>query len=310
MSEASSKSTSPAYRENLLLAVERIEFMESKVTTNTNNNFILGIKKKMTQIFNESGEAVPVTVIAAGPCSVTQVKKAGSEGYTAVQIGYGKKNKISKPLKGHLQGLDSYKYLREFYFAEAELNKIKRQQQIKVDTFTVGEKVKVVGIGKGKGFQGVVKRHGFSGSPASHGHKDQLRMPGSIGATDAARVFKGTKMGGRMGGGQVTVANLVVVKIDPDNNLLYLRGAVPGRRGGLLKILGQGELKLSPPELKENNIKQEPTDAADGVEVKDAKPAVAIEKSKVINSDESAAVAVAKSETGGEKKAVVEPRDK
>lgn len=280
--------------------------MESESTINTNNNFILGIKKKMTQIFNEAGEAVPVTIIAAGPCSVTQVKKVDSDGYVAVQIGYGKRNKISKSLQGHLQGLDSYKYLREFYLDEAKLDKISQQQQIKVDTFTVGEEVKVVGLGKGKGFQGVVKRHGFHGSPASHGHKDQLRMPGSIGATDAARVFKGTKMGGRMGGGQVTVANLKVVKVDLDNNLLYLRGAVPGRRGGLLKILGKGELKLSQPEVnKEKNVRPEKIDEPAPVKVEDKRSVADIERSKSDSSDKSPEVEVeatiSKSETKNKK---------
>lgn len=211
-----------------------------------NNNFILGIKHKMTQIFSTGGEALPVTEVMAGPCQVVQIKKTNSDGYWAVQLGFGYKSKLSKALLGHLQGLPTFRYLKEFAVAEATGSQLSRGQTIKVDTFTVGEKVKVVGVSKGKGFQGVVKRHKFSGSPASHGHKDQLRMPGSIGATDPQRVFKGTRMAGRMGGEQVTVANLEIVKIDKEKNLLYLKGAVPGRRGALLKISGQGELKLSP----------------------------------------------------------------
>lgn len=197
----------------------------------------------MTQVFTEAGEAVPVTVIQAGPCRVTQVKNADTDGYDAIQIGYGSKRSLTKSLLGHMRDLPAYRWLREFRLDESSAE-VERGKEIGVEIFTVGEKVKVVGESKGKGFQGVVRRHGFHGSPASHGHKDQLRMPGSIGATDAARVFKGTKMAGRMGGAQVTVANLEVVKVDPEHNLLYVRGAVPGPRTGFVKVYGPGELQF------------------------------------------------------------------
>lgn len=209
----------------------------------------------MTQVFTEDGRAIPVTVIAAGPCVVVQKKTNDKDGYTALQIGWSESKKVKKPQAGHLRGLPQVKILREVRIKneeEVKLDQIDRGDEIRVSTFTVGEKVNVVGISKGKGFQGVVKRHGFAGSPASHGHKDQLRMPGSIGATDPARVFKGTRMAGRMGADQVTVKNLEVVKIDEENNFLYIKGAVPGPRGGLVKIVGSGELKVvKPAEIKE-----------------------------------------------------------
>ncbi len=222
-------------------------------------NFILGKKVKMTQIFTEDGRAIPVTVIAAGPCVVVQKKTNDKDGYTAVQIGWGNSKKLKKPQAGHLRGLPQVKVLREVRIKneEVKLDEIEKGDEIRVSTFTVGEKVNVVGISKGKGFQGVVKRHGFAGSPASHGHKDQLRMPGSIGATDPARVFKGTRMAGRMGADQVTVKNLEVVKIDEENNFLYIKGAVPGPRGGLVKIVGMGELKVVKPTEAKADSKDE-----------------------------------------------------
>ncbi len=227
---------------------------------NKNKNFILGQKQSMTKVFNAKGEAVPVTIVMAGPCRVIQVKNDNKEEYRAVQLGFGKKNKLTKSLLGHMKGMPNFRYIREFKYKIGELPAgLEKGKEIKVDTFSVGERVKVIGIGKGKGFQGVVKRHGFHGSPASHGHKDQLRMPGSIGATDAARVFKGTKMGGRMGGRQVTVSNLEIVKIDVDNNLLYLKGAVPGVRKGFLKIEGSGELKFDNASKTETSDKGQQT---------------------------------------------------
>lgn len=187
----------------------------------------------MTQIFKETGEAVPVTVVEAGPCVITQVKIEDKDNYKAVQVGYEQKKKISKPIKGHLKDLGQFRYLKEFRVKEGEY---KKGDKVEVSVFEKGDKVKITGTTKGKGFTGVVKRWGFRGSPKSHGHKDQLRMPGSIGATDPARVFKGTKMGGRMGGKQFTVSNLEIIKIDKDQNLIYIKGAVPGARNGLLKI--------------------------------------------------------------------------
>ena len=195
--------------------------------------FILGKKLNMSQEFGLEGKVIPVTVIQAGPCLVTQVKTNVKDGYQAVQIGFFEKKKLNKPLTGHLKNLPKFRYLKEFKVEE--INDIEVGKEIRVN--------KVTGVSKGKGFQGVVKRHGFHGSPASHGHKDQLRMPGSIGTTDPARVFKGKRMAGRMGTDQVTISNLEIVKVDIDNNLLYIKGAVPGARNGLVLISGPGELK-------------------------------------------------------------------
>ena len=204
--------------------------------------FILGRKLNMTQKFQEDGRVVPVTVVEAGPCTVVQVKNNDKDGYNAVQVGYATKNKrgINKPLAGHLKKLDSFRYLKEFRLDNVE--NFERSKVFDVTSFAVGDNLKVTATSKGKGFQGVVKRHGFHGSPATHGHKDQLRMPGSIGATDAARVFKGTRMGGRMGTDTVTVKNLELIEIDVDKNLLYVKGAVPGHRNSLVTIWADGEL--------------------------------------------------------------------
>lgn len=204
--------------------------------------FILGKKQAMTRLFSEDGKATPVTKVQAGPCFVTALKTETSDGYQAVQIGYCQKKGLSKALLGHLKNQGNFRHLKEFRVETTE--KYDLGDQITVANFATGEKVKVSGVGKGRGFQGVVKRHGFHGSPASHGHKDQLRMPGSIGATDAARVFKGMRMGGHMGNIQVTIANLEIVKIDEADNSLYLKGAVPGARGTLLILQGPGEMEL------------------------------------------------------------------
>ena len=191
----------------------------------------------MTQIFRDD-KVIPVTKIKAGPCLVIQVKNQDKDGYQAVQIGFSQSKKINQALKGHFKKVDSkakidFRYLKEFKSGEAEL---KLGDQIKVDVFQVGDKVKISGLSIGRGFQGVVKRHGFHGSPASHGHKDQLRMPGSIGATGPARVFKGKKMPGRMGGRRITINNLEIIEILPKDNFLLIKGAVPGSRNSLLEI--------------------------------------------------------------------------
>lgn len=228
--------------------------------------FILGKKLNMTQIFAEDGRVVPVTVVSAGPCTIVQVK-GEKDGYKAVQVGYGDKKKLNKPLAGHLKGLNNFRYLKEFRLENADT--FEKGKVFDVSTFVVGDKLKVNAVSKGKGFQGVVKRHGFHGSPASHGHKDQLRMPGSIGATDAARVFKGLRMAGRMGGDSVTVDNLELVKIDPENNLLYIKGAVPGARNTLVTVLADGEVSFvekpkaeaeKPTEVKEEVKAEEKTE--------------------------------------------------
>ena len=200
---------------------------------------ILGKKIGMTQIFTASGEAVPVTVIEAGPCYVTQVKTLETDGYNAVQLGFEevKPKRLTKPELGHLRknNLPPLRHLREIRTDDAASYEV--GQVIDVSIFQEGERVDVTGTSKGRGFAGVVKRHGFGGGPKTHGQSDRHRAPGSIGATSTpGRVFKGLRMAGRMGGERVTVQNLEVMRVDPERNLLVVKGAVPGARGGLLLI--------------------------------------------------------------------------
>ena len=199
---------------------------------------ILGRKVGMTQIFNEDGEAVPVTVIEAGPCYVTRVNTLERDGYEAVQLGFEevKPQRISGGEKGHLarNELPALRHLREFRLRGEE---IEEGQRILADVFEVGDQVDVVGTSKGRGFAGVVKRYGFGGGPKTHGQSDRLRAPGSIGAcADPGRVWKGKRMPGRMGGVRVTAQNLRVEVVDPERHLLAVRGGVPGAKGGLLVI--------------------------------------------------------------------------
>lgn len=190
----------------------------------------------MSQIFDSDGNVIPVTLVRATPNVVLQVRTKEKDGYEAVQVGFGgrKQKNIKKPQRGHFKELGSFRYLREFRTAD----KMERGQKIDVSVFQEGDTVKVGGISKAKGFQGVVKRHGFHGAPATHGTKHAHRQPGSIGATWPQRVVKGRRMAGRMGGERITVRNLKIVKIDVENNLLAIKGAVPGRRGTLLEIKG------------------------------------------------------------------------
>lgn len=211
--------------------------------------FILGTKLGMTQVFQDDGRVVPVTRVSAGPCVITKVEKI--EQGAAVEVGYGEKKKLNKAEAGHRKGLAPVRHIRSFKTDSIPEN-LQRGSNVTVAMFEEGEKVGVTGTSKGKGFQGVVKRHGFAGSPASHGHKDQLRMPGSIGATDAARVFKGTRMAGRMGNERVTVKNLEIVKVDQENGELLIKGAVPGSRGGLVMISSAGDLVVE--EIKEEKV--------------------------------------------------------
>jgi len=199
--------------------------------------FIIGTKIEMGQIWNEKGDRIPVTWIKVDPCKVTQVKSDEKDGYKSVQIGCGEKKKLNKPMAGHLKDMPKFRYLCEFRVDDTA--DYEKGKEIKVSIFEPGEKVAVAGTSKGRGFAGVVKRHGFHGSPASHGHKDQLRMPGSIGATDAAHVFKGTKMPGQMGNKRSHVSNLEVVEIDEAGNRLALKGAVPGARNSLVEIMAK-----------------------------------------------------------------------
>lgn len=207
--------------------------------------FILGKKIEMTQKFADDGSLIPVTVIQAGPCVVTQVKDQDTDGYVAVQIGFAAKKSLTKPEKGHTKGLGEFAFLREFRVAASELGAFERGQQVAASVFAKGDVIAVTGTSKGKGFQGVVKRHGFKGAPKTHGNKDQLRMPGSLGAGEPQHVFKGMRMGGRTGGDQVTVHNLTVVDVDAAQGLLYVKGAVPGHRHSLVEVYGDGAMQLA-----------------------------------------------------------------
>jgi large subunit ribosomal protein L3 len=204
---------------------------------------ILGKKVGMTQIFDDSGEVIPVTVIEAGPCFVAQVKTVERDGYAAVQMGFeeAKPKSLTNPQLKHLQKSDlpALRYLREFRMTADDIAglDLEEGQQVTVDVFETGEYVDVTGTSKGRGFAGVVKRHGFGGGPKTHGQSDRHRAPGSIGAcTTPGRVFKGKRMPGRMGGKRITVQGLKVEMVDPERNLLAVRGAVPGARNGLLLI--------------------------------------------------------------------------
>lgn len=202
----------------------------------------------MTQIYREDGAIIPVTAVLAMPNVITQVKSETSkDGYNAIQVGFGVAKKTGKALSGHLKGITSVKTVKEFKVKKEDTELLKRGDIITVSVFVEGDEVKVSGISKGKGFQGVVKRHGFHGSPKTHGHKDQLRMPGSIGAGGVQRVFKGKKMAGQMGNNQVTVSGLKIISIDEINNILYIKGAVPGSRNGLVYIFGNGIIELKQP---------------------------------------------------------------
>jgi large subunit ribosomal protein L3 len=191
--------------------------------------FILGKKIEMGQLFDEEGKIIPVTWVKAGPCFVMQIKTKEKDSYDAFQIGFDKKEKnIKKTEKGK-----EYRYLKE---TKNQKDKLKKGDEINVSSFDEGDTIKVSGCSKAKGFQGVVKRWGFHGSSKTHGTKHTVRKSGSIGATDPARVFKGKKMAGRMGGKRVTTKNLKIIKIEKDKNLMAIKGAIPGRRGTFLEI--------------------------------------------------------------------------
>jgi len=200
---------------------------------------LLGRKVGMTRIFNEQGRDIPVTVIAAGPCTVTQIKTIESDGYNAVQVGFEdlKERHIIKPVAGRYKKLNipAKRVTREF--AIDDVAGISQGDVLTVETFTVGEKVDVRGVSKGKGFSGVMKRHGFSGGRRSHGKNSVMRAGGSIGASaDPARVFPGTRMAGRTGGDNVCIKKLTVVRIDAESHQIFIKGAVPGCKNGLISI--------------------------------------------------------------------------
>lgn len=201
---------------------------------------IIGKKLGMSQVFREDGRVEAVTAVEAGPCRVIQVKTAAKDGYNAVQLGFAESKRINSPERGHLKGLGNFRHLREFRLDDVA--DIQVGDTVDVSLFTPGEKVDVIGTSKSKGFAGVVKRHGFRGGPKTHGQSDRHRAPGSIGATTTpGKVFKGTRMAGRMGGDRVTARNLEVIRADPERNLLLVKGAVPGARNGLLLVRKTGK---------------------------------------------------------------------
>ncbi|MFQ6676461.1 MAG: 50S ribosomal protein L3 [Fidelibacterota bacterium] len=201
---------------------------------------LMGKKVGMTRLFGAGGESIPVTVIEAGPCVVTQVKRRSVDGYDAVQLGFGeqKEFRLNRPLKGHFKkaGVSPTRYLMEFPLEEGE--DLKVGDTITVDLFREGDRVTVRGTSKGKGFTGVVKRYGFRGGPKTHGQSDRLRAPGSIGqSSNPSRVWPGLKMAGHHGNRKVVVRNLEVVRVDRETNSLFLKGAVPGARNGLVAVM-------------------------------------------------------------------------
>lgn len=200
---------------------------------------IIGKKIGMTQLFQENGEAIAVTVIQAGPSVVTQVKSQGKDGYNAIQLGLMvgavKQSRLNSPQKGHLRGIEPVCHLREL--RTDDISTVKRGDKVDIGFLKAGDSVNITGFSKGKGFAGVVKRHGFSGGPKTHGQSDRHRAPGSIGATTSpGRVLKGKRMAGHMGNRRVKALSLEVVQTDPERSLLLVKGAVPGANGGLLIV--------------------------------------------------------------------------
>jgi large subunit ribosomal protein L3 len=198
---------------------------------------ILGRKIGMTQVFDDAGHAVPVTVVEAGPCRVAQIKTPERDGYTAIQLAFGTPKRLTKPLEGHLSkaGVDTARFIVELRMDDAA--DYEAGAEIKADVFEAGEMVDVIGVTKGKGFAGAMKRHNFKGLSATHGTERKHRSPGAIGAcATPARVFRGTRMAGHLGHQRVTTLNLKIIKADPERNVLLIRGAVPGPRGGLVMV--------------------------------------------------------------------------
>lgn len=202
---------------------------------------LIGRKLGMTQIFNEQGAMIPVTVLEVGPCFVTQIKTPVTEGYAAIQLGFEEiaERRLTGGERGHLKKAraSAVRILREFRIKEEEIGDYRTGQKLQADVFSVGDVVDVVGISKGKGFQGGVKRHGFNRQPKTHGASDRTRAPGSAGpGSTPGRVYKGKRSPGHMGHEHVTVQNLRVVLVDPTRNLLAVRGAVPGPKNGLITV--------------------------------------------------------------------------
>jgi large subunit ribosomal protein L3 len=200
---------------------------------------LIGKKLGMTRIFDEKGNDVQVSVIQTGPCYVTEIRTKDKHGYDALQLGFEEKRdkSVKKPERGHFakSGVKPMRVVREF--RTYDVNQFKLGDAIKADVFQVGDKVKVIGISKGKGFQGVVKRHHFGGGPVTHGQSDRMRAPGSLGGSSyPSRVLKGLRMAGRMGGDRVTVRNMKVVRVDAENNIVMVRGGIPGAKNGMVVI--------------------------------------------------------------------------
>ena len=205
-------------------------------------DFLIGRKVGMTRIFDELGSDFPVTIIEAGPCSITQIKSVEKDGISSVQIGFIDKSKrhTKKTEKGHFEkvGVPIKKFVKEFTFDKLE--DVEPGQEVTADIFETGDFVSVTGVSKGKGFAGHMKRHGFSGGRRSHGKNSVMRKPGSVGAgTDPSRIWPGSRMAGRMGNAQVSVKNLEVARVEKDNNLIFIKGAVPGARNGIVYLSKQ-----------------------------------------------------------------------
>lgn len=202
--------------------------------------FILATKENMTEYFSPEGVVVPVTILSAGPVTVTRIFEKAKDGYDSVQVGYGvqKKERITKGRAGAMKGA-FYKNLKEFRLKPSDKNSAKEGDIIDVSVFAEGDLLQVTSLSKGKGFQGVVKRHGFSGGPRTHGQKHSEREPGSIGGGLRTHVPKGMRMAGRMGSDKITQKNLKVVSVDKENNILLVKGAIAGKRGTLVEIVSR-----------------------------------------------------------------------
>jgi large subunit ribosomal protein L3 len=202
--------------------------------------FILGKKENMTEYFSPEGQVFPVTIVSAGPITVTKVFEKAKDGYNAVQVGFEaqKESRVTKGARGAMKGA-FYKTLKEFRLKPTDKNDAKEGDVIDVSVFSLGDKLQVSSVSKGKGFQGVVKRHGFSGGPRSHGQKHSEREPGSIGGGLRTHVPKGMRMAGRMGGDRITQKNLKVIFIDKENNTMLIEGAIAGKRGSLVEMISR-----------------------------------------------------------------------
>jgi large subunit ribosomal protein L3 len=204
--------------------------------------FILGTKENMTEIFSTEGIVTPVTIVKAGPMTVTRIFEKAKDGYDSVQVGFGiqKKERVTKGRAGAMNG-SFFKNLKEFRLKPSQKSDVKVGDVIDAEVFSPGEKIRITSVSKGKGFQGVVKRHGFAGGPRTHGQKHSEREPGSIGGGLRTHVPKGMRMAGRMGGDRITQKNLEIVAVDKENNFILVKGAIAGRRGTLVEIISVKE---------------------------------------------------------------------